>query len=33
LPATPEQVVVGAAFDELIAALAASGVRIAIREM
>jgi lysine 6-dehydrogenase len=33
LPATPEQVVVGAAFDELIAALAASGVRIEIREM
>jgi len=32
-PATPEQVVVGAAFDELIAALAASGVRIEIREM
>jgi lysine 6-dehydrogenase len=33
LPATPEQVVVGAAFDELIAALAASGVRIEMREM
>jgi len=33
LPATPEHVVVGAAFDELIAALAASGVRIEIREM
>jgi lysine 6-dehydrogenase len=32
-PATPEQVVVGAAFGELIAALAASGVRIEIREM
>jgi lysine 6-dehydrogenase len=32
-PATPEQVVVGAAFDELIAALAASGVRIEMREM
>ena len=32
-PATPEQVVVGAALDELIAALAASGVRIEIREM
>jgi lysine 6-dehydrogenase len=32
-PATPEQVVVGAAFDELIAALAASGVRIEIREV
>ncbi|HEU4687244.1 MAG TPA: saccharopine dehydrogenase C-terminal domain-containing protein [Vicinamibacterales bacterium] len=32
-PATPEQVVVGAAFDELIAALAASGVRIEIWEM
>ena len=32
-PATPEQVVVGAAFDELIAALAASGVHIEIREM
>ena len=32
-PATPEQVVVGAAFDELIAALAASGVRLEIREM
>ena len=32
-PATPEQVVVGGAFDELIAALAASGVRIEIREM
>ncbi|HET9446971.1 MAG TPA: saccharopine dehydrogenase C-terminal domain-containing protein [Steroidobacteraceae bacterium] len=32
-PATPEQVVTGAAFDELIAALAASGVRIEIREM
>jgi lysine 6-dehydrogenase len=32
-PATPEQVIVGTAFDELIAALAASGVRIEIREM
>jgi lysine 6-dehydrogenase len=32
LPATPEQVVVGAAFDELIAVLAASGVRIEIGE-
>ena len=32
-PATPEQVVVGAAFDELIAALGASGVRIEMREM
>jgi saccharopine dehydrogenase-like NADP-dependent oxidoreductase len=32
-PATPEQVVYGAAFDELIAALAASGVHIELGEV